>query len=84
MLTCIVPVYMFYEQHIGKCLFDIYWRKGDGNAGTLLGLILGDRLIFRIINGLMSSKLNSLWSHPCLFLTKMVPQVEMYLSSMSY
>lgn len=44
----IVPIYMFCQCHVGQHLFDnIYLRKGNGNAGTSLVLILGHPLIFR-------------------------------------
>jgi len=47
---------MFYQHHISKHLFDIYSRKANGNAVTLLGLILGHGLIFRTLTALMSSE----------------------------
>lgn len=38
--------YMFYQEHIGRHLFDIHLRKENGNVDTLLLLIFGRWLIF--------------------------------------
>lgn len=50
---------MYYQEHIGKPLFvDIYLRKGNGKAGTLLVvIILGYWLIFRIITAHVTAEL---------------------------
>lgn len=50
---------MFYQEHIGKRLFDIYLRKENGNVGTLLLLIFGHWVIFMTIMAYMMAELRT-------------------------
>lgn len=58
-LICVVPIYMFYQEQIGKHLFDIYLRKENRNVGTLLLLISGRWLVFMTIMACMMAELRT-------------------------
>lgn len=55
---------MFSQQHTGKHLSDIYFRKTDGNAGIMVGLLLCHGLVFRTLTALTSSESESKLRRP--------------------